>query len=565
MSATCPSEEQLVRFSEDVLDETRRAELAPHLDACTRCRQVLQALDTIELALCEPDLISHDFVEGLLALPETAPAPRRVWRGVAAAAAAAVVLGAVLLARDPAQPDTRDASAHAELPRVPAPETPTPAPITEVPALADLTLPALHRLVREAEPDVAMRAVARLGQLSRRESLPVLLEAVRRTELRLEATRALGALGDERAVRALEPLLQDPLVATEAREALVQVGGGKAAYALARAVEAERERDQLGLLIDALARANGVAGIRRLAPLLGSRDATRVEAARQAIRRHERQLLPHALEELAGRSPAAVGYALDVLDVLAPAVAVPALRDLLRDRRHRERAAHVLMRIDTRDAASALWDARKFASARQAFRLGGAATERFLLERLADGTRKARRAAIELLGRSGGSKACAALADHADDPALAPAVLLALGRIGGEVAVRELAALSRRPSLRRGAVQALGMTSSPAAVVELERLGRSTRSLRVEAQRALAVLGSAKAIEAIVGLDAGRRSVRSTERVLRVMDRDLVLATLDTLLGREPPIESRLASVARRVRHAVGGPARAGVPRVALN
>ena len=223
------------------------------------------------------------------------------------------------------------------------------------------------------------------------------------------------------------------------------------------------------------------------------------------------------------------------------------------------------MRIDTAEAAEALWQARHLAAARRAFRRAGPATERYLLDRLQQGRRQTRRSAIDLLGLCGGPEAVPQLAALADDPALAPSVLLSLGRIGGEAAVEALAALSERPTLQRRAVASLGMTGCPAAVAELERLGSSTRSLRVEAQRALATIPCAEAVEAIVRLGGGHRSHRSTDRALRGMDRELVLATLDALLQRDPPVEDQLAATARRVRHAVGGPATTGAPRIALN
>ena len=113
------------------------------------------------------------------------------------------------------------------------------------------------------------------------------------------------------------------------------------------------------------------------------------------------------------------------------------------------------------------------------------------------------------------------------------------------------------------------MTGCPAAVAELERLGTSTRGLRVEAQRALATIPNAEAVEAIVRLDGGGRSLRSTERALRGMDRELVLAALDALLDTllngdlhegDLPVEGHLAATARRIRHAVGGLESADAP-----
>jgi len=101
----CPSRDEWLRRHDGEVTANRLVELDAHADACSRCRQEIASLDDVVRVLKSPmPGVAADIVTRVMMRLDDAPAPtRRRWPllvGVAAAAAAAIVLFVALPARE---------------------------------------------------------------------------------------------------------------------------------------------------------------------------------------------------------------------------------------------------------------------------------------------------------------------------------------------------------------------------------------------------------------------------------------------------------------------------------
>jgi hypothetical protein len=400
----------------------------------------------------------------------------------------------------------------------------------------------LHRLARGDDVEVAQAAIAQLGHLGRRESLPVLVSCLRREDRRATAVHGLGMLGDERGVEVLEPLLEDEALGGAALASVVRIGGEAAADVLAGRIRAPETMHERAALVAALGVVDGEEAALTLSRLLA--DPVLGSAALATLRTHEVTLLPHLLAAASRRDDREALPALDGLERLASPAAVPTLTSLLDSRRRRAIAARILARIDTRDAADALLSRASSADVREAFRRAGPGIEARLLEHLESGARRDRRRVIGLLGLCGTSAGVEKLERLAEIPALAPEAITSLGRIGGPEAAAALGRIAERPVLARYAIEALGWTRSDTAVGLLEQLAADAPSLREPTFRALARLGRPEAVAVILRLDRDRPTRRRAVRTLRSMDREVVLPALTALLEGDQAAGARRALAA---------------------
>lgn len=488
-----------------------------------------------DLELQLEDLLARDeeLPEGLyeraLAIPDRdrrQRSRRRTFAGIGVAAAAAAVLVLTF---------SRAGDRHPERPR-----PPEPTPVAAAPGPAEESLGMLHQTARGRDVPAARGAIRRLGELGRRESLPVLREMLARDECRDVAMVALGSLGDPRAIPAVAVYLPDPY----AFAAITRIGGDEAVDALQQRL-AHAEVDEGTLLLDGIAQLSGARAARAVVAAVD--DPRHGSAAWSVLRANEERLLPSLLARL-GSDPDPV---LPVLERLAPPIAVEALIELLASRAHRSTAARILARIDTAAAHDALIADHRTADVRDAFRAAGPRMELRLLREVESASRQERIERIELLGLCGGTRAVTAMEALARDPALAPGVVTALGRIGGDEAALALGRLSARTALRRPAIEALGWTHSTAAVDVLVDLANEERTLLTPVLSALARHASPEAVTAIARLD--ERGTRA-ERTLRGMDRELVVPALLSLLNDDAP-------AARRALRAVGQAVPGSAPR----
>jgi HEAT repeat protein len=526
-----------------------------HAAGCPRCARVLAEVRALDALVERPDPLPRGLLERVLDAPRGTAPRGPAWR----AALAATVLGVFAFALFRVVPRSDEADPPAPLAAVREAEPSAPAdPTANLETWGADALLRLHRIARDDDPRLAGRALRRLGALGRAESLPVLVEVLAREDRRREAATALGRLGDTRSIGALAPLLADPESGDAVAEAVVRIGGGLAARALGQTLDLHPEDERAASWIEALGRVDGLAGTRRLAALLRDPDRRLSAAARRTLDRHHGAVLPHVLAEATSRREASVEAALDVLEILRPEEAVPVLSGLLSSRTHRERAAGILARMDTPAAAEALVRALPQPAVRQALRQAGPVTEGRLLLHGRGASRHVRLLVIDALGLCGTRRSVPALEEMAGEAALAPGALVALGRIGGDEAVRALERLGSRRSLLRPVVRALGLTGSPAAVGVLERLVAQDRAVRDLAVESLSTLALEEAVVALVRLEAAGRLRGEGERALLSMDRGLVLAALDGMLGGD------LAPSARRTLARLAPPPREGTRTVVL-
>ncbi len=493
----------------------------------------------LEALIARDEPLPEGLYERMLEVPERDAKRRRSIRTRTAAAVAAAAM--LLLSLYMAHTRATGRPAERAVRPVVAQVTP-PAPVSPATASVE-TLGSLHRQARSRDVGIARAATVRLGELSRRESLPVLLEALGREACRDLAATALGSLGDERALPALERYLPDPA----ALAAVVRIGGPEAVETIERRLRLA-DAEESTSLVAAVAEVGGAAAADALARLFT--DPGHGPCAWTALRTHENRLLPHLLARIVS-DPDRV---LPVLERLAPPSAVDAIQPLLAERAHRAKAARVLARIDTPEAHDALLAQPRAADVREAFRLAGPGMEARLLRDLSHGSRQDALDRIELLGLCGHEPSVAPLESLGADPVLGPRVLTALGRIGGDDAARALGRLASRTALRRPAVEALGWTRSKVAVDVLVDLAHERPDVLGPVLSALARHASPEAVTAIARLD--ERGTRA-QRTLRGMDRDVVIPALLSMLDEAD------VPVARRALRAFGQEVPGSRPHVA--
>ncbi len=347
------------------------------------------------------------------------------------------------------------------------------------------------------DDDQAMRVAAVRVLLARRETrrLVSLLEH-RAPEVRVEAARALGELGGDEAIRALERVLPDTLVGEAAARALAKAG------AVDRLVAATQSDSPQVRKVAVAALGHAGADPTHVAKLLSDRDP-RVRAACVA-----------ALAQLGHPDGRLVTMVLDDPDPWARAAAATALGRLRLD------GAQDALKLAIADPARAVADAALSAlSATQAPDLDEATSIhglissedwagcvqapdwcRELLVRIVstppDGPLEVRRrlGAAWALGELGGpAETLAALLESPryDEQAVAAE---ALGKIGAKRVTAKVRGLvgSPDPGVRAASLEALGkLGDEPALRLMVEALGDDDPGVRLAAVRALGYMGEA--------------------------------------------------------------------------
>ncbi len=560
MDVICPEFKTLGAL---VDGEETTPEVRAHVASCPRCQKAVRSLRSLDALLApEHDIDPPAELEARLrAIPDLTPARIMPARRRYAAAAAAVVLLAAgtwsILAQPGTVPDIqgqpqvvsrntalRDRVADALL-------TEHPEQTALLTDLDGARMVILNRIAVEDDPDAARAALCVLAESAPRKSLPAALEAAEQPDRTREAILLLAAIGHRRALPILKQLLTETEHTPEVIAALVAIGGEEAARILDQSLDALSSPALREATVTALARADGLSGMRLLLARYRQPEfSTAVLAATEA---HAGTLLPHLLLlAKRGEEPA-----FELLAELARPEAVPGLIPLLASRATRGSAARVLARIDTAPAADALIGRSHFPEVQLAFREAGAATENRLIALLETGQSSEKLRAVELLALCGGPRAVNALLPLARNRALTPAILESIGEIGGSEAVAALDLLAEIPRLARGAIRALGATMTEEAVPVLIRLGRDNRALRGEAVAALGRIPTPGAVRGILALEPDRRPRSATVRALKSMDRRVVVPALSSMLTGD------LGPAARQALHALGdGPSS---PRFAGN
>lgn len=530
------------------------AEVNAHLDACDGCRREAERMQGLDLLLAPREELPLGLRTRLREIPTQHRAPVAVRFRWAAAAVVLMAVGAALLwnrGQPAVDSPTRDV---ASTPDVPAPisaqermERALVAGTVEADAyldeLGETILEPLYVASASKDDAVARAALRRLGALGVRDALPVLRRSLDREALRRTAIASLGVLGDPRAVPALRPFLADRATATLAIQSLVRIGEERAAQALAD----HAAREPGAVVIDALGAVGGEPAARALANMAasGGRFAAR---ARLVAQESEAVLVPALLDVADGRDEHDASRALALLERLAPEDAVRRLAVMLERSTQRVGAARVLARIDSADAVAAVLRAGHAEDLDVVFDGAGPGAEAQLIEELDARDWRRRTRAIELLGRCGGARAVARLAELRGDRALAPHAVEALGRIGGADAVRTLAELGTERRLAAEVVAALGATGRAEAVPEILALAKRSRRLHRAALDALTHIPLPEAVTAIVTLDGGRHLRAPTNHALRQMDATLVKRALIAMLDTENAAGARhaLSKLTRR-------------------
>lgn len=131
-------------------------------------------------------------------------------------------------------------------------------------ALGSRALPALGRLVKDADPEIRLFAVNILFDIADKRGLPLLLFTIHDSDInvRVSSAEALGAIGGGRALAALKEALGDESwVAVAAVHSLGEIGGEEALHILYDCLDRQELRD---IAIVALEKAGDVKSIRHL-------------------------------------------------------------------------------------------------------------------------------------------------------------------------------------------------------------------------------------------------------------------------------------------------------------
>jgi len=303
------------------------------------------------------------------------------------------------------------------------------------------------------------------------------------------AARLLGRNAAEAAVPALAAALDGP-ARTEAREALVAIGGARAA----RRLDAEADRRPGEASYDALARVSPERAATRCATAAG--DAER-GAWLAVVRDRPGRLRPALRALLSDRRGARAAGAARILGELRDEQAVPALRRLAARHEARAEAVAALVAVGTPDALEHAFSACARAENADAF-AGARHAEAFLLQRARTGTTARRRLALALLARCGGPDTLETIASRPWPGGLVRAAIRTAGAVGGARAVEVLRRWRHDAGVRYELVDALGAAGHPDAVPLLVALADAGREARVAA--ALGRIPHRSSADALLGL-----------------------------------------------------------------
>jgi len=567
----CPFEEELLLLDDEGIPFARRIALEAHLAGCPSCAGTEEALERVGESLRRGPSAPLGAVERALqglAREEARPraAPWLLASSLAAASVAALLLAAPRL-RGPVEVAERPLEVardpRAERPAETRPPSPPPAegaspPLPPIPPPLPAKGPPIESLLdridfaSESAPGAVAAAAARVVELgaagsaslaaallsaeperSRRalavalhapspalvEPLSTLLRDPARARL---AARALGACRAARAVPSLAAALDGP-AASEAREALVEIGGPEAARIFERRlVPSEGPGAEDIENLDALARIDSA----RAARLCAQRAPT--AAARAVLARHRDRLLAD-LRRLAASGDESSGAGAFALGLCGDAGSLELLARLATRPRSASGATRGLLALGSDAAFDAAFRAAcRAPEARAAFDGAGAAAERFLLARLDGGLHAERRAALELLARCGGAATVARLDARPVERGLLASAAETLGAVGGERAVALLARMGSERSVRREVIRALGATELPSALAPLRAFAGDEGSAR-ELCDALARIHAPGSAELLLDLAARGSAAEAAARALVEMPARVVVPVL---LGR---------------------------------
>jgi HEAT repeat protein len=409
------------------------------------------------------------------------------------------------------------------------------------------------------DPRIRRSAVAALGRIGDKRSVPALIAALKDPELTVAAAEALAKIGDP---RAYEPML---MLLSHDRGAVRQAAIGT----LNSLGHPKTSVDVKRLLVDSNARIRESAV--RIAGYFGYHDTAgllvdRLNDADSNVRRaavenlpyiQDERALPLLLEATRDPSPKIRSASAQSLAFMEPGAAVGELLRMLNDadpwvRYHAARSLGRLESLEALDDLAALAQD--------------------------DPATQVRIAAVDALGSIGGRRAVAILAPivESDDTDLARAALMALGAVGHPDALQPILTILRSedPLRRREAVHAVGLrrdrdainalqwtaatdtdsSVSKAAVGELARIAMpesiaalirltADRRVREQAIGALSRLGAVQIEAVATGLDNIQMEVRrATVDALSRMKHPAASEVLSRALDDERP-EVRLTAV----------------------
>ncbi len=366
-------------------------------------------------------------------------------------------------------------------------------------------VPLLLDALTDPAPNVRYHAIDSLGHLRAVQAVPALREYLQMPDffLTFPAIEALARIGDPSVVPDLLPLLEDPLLASAAVEALGALASPREIPAILLWMCAP-EADIL-LACGALTR-------------LWERHRSPPEWVPRQVRSH----LPAAarqrlLQTVAQSSPARLRDAVAVLGWLEGRDVQEALLLLLRHRETRPAAASALARMG-----------------------GGALSA--LLEALPAADGEERLALVRLLGTLGDERAAPALIAllSAGDAAVVTEAAQALGRIGARPALDALLAQLRHPSglVRRAVVAAINSLGHPEHTRRLLPLTTDPDPrVRAAVIASLGYFASPEAEEAILQAleDEAGMVQRAAVRALGVLDTPRARAALERAASAPNP------------------------------
>jgi HEAT repeat protein len=401
-------------------------------------------------------------------------------------------------------------------------------------------VPLLGRL-DDSDPDVREAVAVALARLGDRGAVVPLIGKIQdsRPNVRKGVATALGVLGDARAESALVLLLRDPdeTVRIAALNALGRIHARDAVATVTSLLQSERRAGVREAALMALAALPSDAAVDALVRALASDDPREHSPVRAALARAGARAVPQlsrclegqpafdladgcalALGEIGGEDAARVVSAALRRGVVRPVAALAALA-ASKDGRALATvfeylsADDVWVRRAALDAALSLLDPRE---------PDGRAVEPITRALdAAHGQRSERSALVELLGKTGSSRAAPLLeriAVDATDPALRLVAVTALGSVGrsNQDAALLASLSSEHPAVRLAAASSLRKTGSKetadALLMRLEDLAEQDReALEIALAGPLSVTTDAALVQRAVVLakreDGGRRDI----------------------------------------------------------
>jgi HEAT repeat protein len=369
-----------------------------------------------------------------------------------------------------------------------------------------------------AEKQMDINAATGIAQLGDKSALIKLLDN-EKTEVRKNAAKALGGLGDSSIVPVLVKLLEDRsvYVRMSAVEALGKLGDTSAASILVELIEnsdSSQQRNMVGIL----SRLGDTSVVPALVKLLKSKDSSvKSNAAEILGRLGDTSAVPvlavsALIKVLKDRNPYVRRSAAEALGKLGDTSAASVLVKLLEDENPKvqRNAAEALGRLGDTSAASILVklledeDSYMRENAAKALgRLGDSSAVPALVKLLEDENSDARRNAAEALGKLGNASAAQALIKLLEDGNfyVRRNATEALGRLGDpSVAPTLVKLLKDRDSYVRGnAAEALGRLGNISDASGLTRLLEDENSyVRRNAAEALGKLGDTSAASVLI-------------------------------------------------------------------